>query len=276
MDCASEEAEIRRAVAGLAGIRGLRFRLGQRLLTVDADPSAIEPAMAAIREAGFDPRPVSAEATGAAHADDDGHDHEAGPGQWPGLVAALLLAIGAEAIGYFAPETTAWRAGGLGVASVAIWLAGFDVYKKGVAALRHGRLNINALMTVAVTGAFAIGQWPEAAMVMALYAIAEAIEARAVDRARNAIKGLLSLAPEQASVRRADGSWAELAVATVAVGTTLRVKPGERVPMDGIVCTGRPASTRPRSPARASRSTRRLAIRSSPARSTSQGPSRWR
>ena len=67
-------------------------------------------------------------------------------------------------------------------------------------------------MTVAVTGAFAIGQWPEAAMVMALYAIAEAIEARAVDRARNAIKGLLAMAPEEASVRQADGSWATLAV----------------------------------------------------------------
>ena len=59
---------------------------------------------------------------------------------------------------------------------IAIWLAGFDVYKKGLTALRHGRLNINALMTVAVTGAFLIGQWPEAAMVMALYAAAERIE----------------------------------------------------------------------------------------------------
>ena len=46
------------------------------------------------------------------------------------------------------------------MAAVAIWLAGFDVYKKGPTALRQGRLNINAMMTVAVTGAFAIGQWP--------------------------------------------------------------------------------------------------------------------
>ena len=54
------------------------------------------------------------------------------------------------------------------LAAVAIALAGFSVYGKGLSALRQGRLNINALMTVAVTGAFLIGQWPEAAMVMAL------------------------------------------------------------------------------------------------------------
>jgi Cd2+/Zn2+-exporting ATPase len=119
-----------------------------------------------------------------------------------------------------------------------IWLAGFDVYKKGLTALLRGRLNINALMTVAVTGAFAIGQWPEAAMVMALYAIAEAIEARAVDRARNAIKGLLEMAPEDAAVRQADGTWLTQPVASVALDAVLQVRPGERVPMDGVLTAG--------------------------------------
>jgi Cd2+/Zn2+-exporting ATPase len=83
---------------------------------------------------------------------------------------------------------------------------------------------------------FVIGQWPEAAMVMAV-CIAEAIEARAVDRARNAIQGLLAMAPDQASVLQSDGSWLTVAVAQI-VGSTLRVKPGERVPMDGVVQTG--------------------------------------
>jgi Cd2+/Zn2+-exporting ATPase len=63
-----------------------------------------------------------------------------------------------------------------------------------------------------------IGQWPEAAMVMALYAIAEAIEARAVDRARNAIKGLLEMAPEEAAVRQADGTWLTQPVASGGAG----------------------------------------------------------
>lgn len=238
MDCAAEEAEIRRALDGVSGIRGLRFQLGQRLLTIDADEPSIAPALQAVRKAGFDPQPVAAAGAEAGHSVDDAHDHEGMRGQLPKLAGALLLAIVAEAIGYFAPETMVWRGAGLAVAAVAIWLAGFDVYKKGLTALRHGRLNINALMTVAVTGAFVIGQWPEAAMVMALYAIAEAIEARAVDRARNAIKGLLEMAPEEASVRQADGSWSTVPVASVALGAVVRVRPGERVPMDGAVSVG--------------------------------------
>jgi Cd2+/Zn2+-exporting ATPase len=167
-----------------------------------------------------------------------GHDHDhAETGPWR-LGLALLLAVGAELVGFFAPDTWAWRGAGLAVAAAAIALSGFEVYAKGLVALRHGRLNIDALMTVAVSGAVAIGQWPEAAMVMALYAIAEAIEGRAVDRARNAIQGLLQLAPEVAAQRQADGRWASVPVASVVVGDTLRVRPGERVPMDGVVTEG--------------------------------------
>ncbi|MFT3666751.1 heavy metal translocating P-type ATPase [Piscinibacter sp.] len=169
---------------------------------------------------------------------DHAHDHAGGGAGTPRLAAALLLAIVAELVGHVVPDTLPWRGLGLAVAGAAIWLAGFDVYKAGLAALRRGRLNIAALMTVAVTGAFAIGQWPEAAMVMALYAIAEAIEARAVGRARRAIQGLLAMAPEVASLRRPDGSWASVPVSEVGVGATLRVKPGERVPLDGRVSAG--------------------------------------
>ncbi|MDE2566609.1 MAG: heavy metal translocating P-type ATPase, partial [Burkholderiales bacterium] len=162
----------------------------------------------------------------------------AGAGGLPRLVAALGLAVVAELIGYFQPGTVPWHAAGLAVAGVAIGLAGLDVYKKGLKALRHARLNISALMTVAVTGAFAIGQWPEAAMVMALYAMAEAIEARAVDRARNAVQSLLAMAPEMASVRQPDGRWIEQPVGRVALGAIVRLRPGERVPMDGRVTAG--------------------------------------
>ncbi|RYG21251.1 MAG: HAD family hydrolase, partial [Burkholderiales bacterium] len=124
------------------------------------------------------------------------------------------------------------------VAAVAIWLSGVQTYTKGLSALRHGKLNINALMSVAVTGAFFIGQWPEAAMVMALYAIAELIEAKAADRARNAIKGLIALAPDQSEVRQADQSWKSVPSISVPLDAVVRIRPGERVPLDGIVTEG--------------------------------------
>ncbi|MCZ2407390.1 MAG: cation-translocating P-type ATPase [Burkholderiales bacterium] len=243
MDCASEESEIRHALQGVHGIRALRFQLAQRILGINAaGDDSLHAALEAIRRAGFQPEPL-ADSAPAGHAPaapqahpDPGHGAAThGLGR---MAAALALAVAAELVGFFAPETLPWRAAGMAVAGLAIALAGGGVYRKGLAALRAGRLNINALMTVAVTGAFAIGQWPEAAMVMALYALAEAIEARAVQRARHAIEGLLALAPEQALQRMPDGTWRSVPVAEVGLGALVRVQPGERVPLDGVVRSG--------------------------------------
>lgn len=231
MDCATEEAEIRRALEGIPGLRGISFQLSARTLRIDA-PSTVTPlALDAIRRAGFDPQPVAS-------------THPNGSGGAPAsrdlwrLALALLLAVGAELLAFFAPNAMALKGAGMVLAAAAIWLSGFSVYRKGFSALRHGRLNINALMTVAVTGAFLIGQWPEAAMVMALYAIAELIEARAVDRARNAIRSLLDLTPDSAEVRQPDGAWRAVASKDVALDSIVRVKPGARIPLDGIVIAG--------------------------------------
>ena len=160
------------------------------------------------------------------------------PDDLPRYSAALVLAGGAEALSFFAAPTLWVDALGMALSALAIGLAGLSTYTRGLAALRHLRLNINALMTVAVSGAFLIGQWPEAAMVMALYAIAEHIEGRTVDRARNAIRALLDLAPARAEVKQADGSWAECLATSVTLGAIVRIKPGARVPLDGILVAG--------------------------------------
>jgi Cd2+/Zn2+-exporting ATPase len=237
MDCTVEESEIRRLVEPIAGIRGLHFRLGQRTLRIDGTDAAVPLALAAIRKAGFVPEPLAAAAQTAPASEDALHAHGPGTAHWR-LAAALALAAAAEAISFLAPDLLAWKAAGMAVAAAAIWLAGLETYAKGLSALRHGKLNINALMSVAVTGAFVIGQWPEAAMVMALYAIAELIEARAVDRARNAIQGLVDLAPADAEVAQPDGSWRRVPATEIAVGAIARVKPGERVVLDGVVTQG--------------------------------------
>ena len=252
MDCAAEEGEIRHALAKLPGLRSLSFQLGARTLAIDAPAESIPQALEAIRKAGFKPVPLSGPIgqdnvhDHAGHDHQHGHDHHHGhshggfalPEGLPRYALALALAFGAESISFFAPHTLTFSGIGMTLSAAAIGLAGFSTYVKGLAALRNLRLNINALMTVAVTGAFLIGQWPEAAMVMALYAIAELIEARSVDRARNAIKGLLDMTPEKAEVKQVDGSWVESLVKTVAVGAIVRVKPGARVPLDGVIVAG--------------------------------------
>ena len=230
MDCASEEGEIRHALAGIPGIQGLNFQLSARTLRIDAPAEVLPRALDAIRQAGFDPQPMAPLGQADSHA-------PMSEGLWR-LGGSLLLAVAAELLDFFAPETALYKGAGMALAAAAIWLAGFSTYRKGFTALRQGRLNISALMTVAVTGAFLIGQWPEAAMVMALYTIAELIEARAVDRARNAIKSLLDLTPDTAEVRQPDGEWKMLAAADVALEAIVRVKPGARIPLDGVVMAG--------------------------------------
>jgi Zn2+/Cd2+-exporting ATPase len=237
MDCAAEEAEIRRALSKIETIRSLRFNLGKRELGIDADADSVLQSIEAIRKAGFTPKLVDEET-------DSGKFLEPEKGfwaTWGKLLGSLILAILAEILDFAFTDVQEINNLGMALAGVAIIMAGLDVYVKGLKALTQGRLNINALMTVAVTGAFLIGQWPEAAMVMALYAIAEAIEAKAVDRARNAIKSLMALTPENAEVQQSDGSWKRELVKDIQIDAKVRVKPGERIPLDGIVTAGQSA-----------------------------------
>ena len=165
----------------------------------------------------------------------DPHGHGALPG-WPRIAAALLFAAGAEAAHWAQYDVP-----GMLLAVAAIALAGLGVYRAGLKDLARLRLGIHALMAVAVTGAFLIGQWPEAAMVMALYVAAERIEDGAMERARHAIRSLLDLAPESAEVLQPDGSTVRQNAAQVPLGATLRIAPGARVPLDGTVTRGESA-----------------------------------
>ena len=108
------------------------------------------------------------------------------------------------------------------LALIAIAFSGTSTYRKGWMALKNFNLNINALMSIAVTGALLIGQWPEAAMVMVLFSVAELIEAKSLARARNAIGALLQLSPEKARVQQADGSWREIAAKEVSLASRVR------------------------------------------------------
>ena len=227
MDCPTEEALIRKALGAHPAVGWLRFNLMQRVLTLAHQPQALDDLLALVRGLGLTPEPLDAAP-------------QAAPGPVRrGLPLALagVFAAAAEAV-EFSRGGPDWLIAALAV--VAILLAGLGTYRKGWIAIRHLTLNINALMSIAVTGAMLIGQWPEAAMVMVLFTLAEWIEARSLDRARNAVSGLLALSPPTASVETADG-WAERDAAQVPVGARVRVRPGERVALDGEVESGQSA-----------------------------------
>jgi Cd2+/Zn2+-exporting ATPase len=228
MDCPTEEALLRKKLGGLAGVSGMEFNLMQRVLTVTHQPQAIEPILDAVRSLGFTPEIAS-----GTTAQGEPTPEPAKP-WWP-LALAGVAAAASEAV-HWAGLPTGLAAA---LALVAVLASGITTYKKGWIAIRNANLNINALMSIAVTGALLLGQWPEAAMVMVLFAVAELIEARSLDRARNAIRGLMQLTPERATVLQADGTWQAVDSRSVAIGAQVRVQPGERIALDGTILSGR-------------------------------------
>jgi Cd2+/Zn2+-exporting ATPase len=110
--------------------------------------------------------------------------------------------------------------------------------RKAWSAMRIGALDINVLMIIAAVGAAAIGEWSEAATVVFLFAVAQALEARTLERARSAIRALMDLTPSEALLRDAGGER-HVDVDAIVPGAVIVVRPGEKIPLDGEVLAGR-------------------------------------
>lgn len=237
MDCPVEVAEIQKALTK-RGIEGAECNTESRTLTISGDEATAEAVKAAIESCGYEATRVQAKRAAVAP--------EADPIPWSRYITALVIALlseGMELWSHYATESLPVSESTastitLVFAVIAILLAGLATFRSGLVALRHGNLNMNALMSVAVIGGGLIGAWPEAAMVMVLFQISESIEQLAMNRARNSIRDLMSVAPEKAAVRQPDGRYVEEAVADVLPGAVVRVSPGDRVPLDGKILTG--------------------------------------
>ncbi len=263
MDCPTEEALIRKRLAALPGVVELGFDLTGRRLTVAHTLADEQPLVGALGEIGMiaglvrgqsgaDPAPAPPPGPGMGEGASCGAVAVARPSActscaadptiaapaqpWGRLAVAGVGAIGAEILAWTLGADTAQLVVALALASIGI--AGLPTLRKGWIALKTFTLNIHFLMSLAVLGAVAIGKWPEAAVVIFLFALAEAIEALSLERARDAIRGLLAMAPETASVCGADGEWREVDAAAVQVGQLVRVRPGERIALDGVVTAG--------------------------------------
>ena len=228
MDCPTEQTLIQNKLGKLAGVQQLEFNLINRVLGVTHDLPNTAPIIEAIKAIGMHAEPIE---EGAA---DDSRPLPAKKHWWP-LALSGVGALAAEVI-HFTNAAPNWVVAI--IALISILSGGLGTYKKGWIALKNFNLNINALMSIAVTGAVLIGQWPEAAMVMFLFTVAELIEAKSLDRARNAISGLMQMTPEKVTVQLADGSWVEQEAKSIELGALVRVRPGERIGLDGEVMAG--------------------------------------
>ncbi len=154
------------------------------------------------------------------------------------LIGALLVLPGILFVEIAAVESTLIDL----LSFCALLIAGAPIAAGAWRTLRFSRtINIGVLMTIAAIGAVLIGEVTEAAVVMVLFAIGEALEGYTVGRARSAIQGLGEIAPTQATkLQVVDGRILETVtpVAQLAVGDTIAVRPGERLPMDGLVVEG--------------------------------------
>ncbi|WP_130907504.1 heavy metal translocating P-type ATPase [Pseudomonas sp. Sample_16] len=227
MDCPTEQSLIQNKLGKLTGVQQLEFNLINRVLGVTHNLASTAPIVDAIKALGMHAEPLEQGAEAQAPAPEK-------KSWWP-LGLSGVGALVAEVI-HFTAAAPNWVVAV--IALISILSGGLGTYKKGWIALKNFNLNINALMSIAVTGAILIGQWPEAAMVMFLFTVAELIETKSLDRARNAISGLMQMTPEQATVLQADGTWVTQDVKAIELGARVRVRPGERIALDGEVLAG--------------------------------------
>lgn len=149
------------------------------------------------------------------------------------MITGLLLILA-----FYLDFFTSAQAGLLFSLYLVITLLGaFNIFKKGYKRLFLLQFDMNVLMSIAVTGAFLIGEWREGALVAFLFAVSEWLESYSFDKARNAIRSIMELAPKKATVKR-KGIEQILAVSDIKIGDILVVKPGEKIAMDGIVKKG--------------------------------------
>jgi len=222
--CATEEGIIRRKLESDGEVSALRFDLVSKTVTVShgGDVARI---LKALREIGMPGRIVEG-------------PRRMGPATGSrALAVTTALALALFVVGGILGLVGADEIFATASFFAAILVGGWKIAIKAFHALRNRSLDMNFLMTIAVIGAVALGQFAEAAAVMVLFAFSLLLESMSVHRARRAIEALMKLAPDQARVAGSDGDVMKH-VEAVLPGETVLVRPGERIPLDGLVVSG--------------------------------------
>lgn len=248
MDCADEIAALKREVGPLVGEDKLNFDLLNGRMSIDMTPdTALEAKVEkAVARAGLRAEPwIEGGNSEAAQAEERRRRVQSWLTTAGGVFTALGFAIHAWLGG---GVIAAFEAGEHGAGStplpsmvlytLAVLAAARYVAPKAWLAAKRLRPDMNLLMMVAVAGAIGIGAWFEAATVSFFFALALALEAWSLGRARRAVAALMELAPPTARVKREDGSESDVPAVEVRVGMHIIVRPGDKVPLDGRIAAG--------------------------------------
>ena len=227
MDCADEVRQIEARLSRLPGVSRMQFDLVRRRLVVEGSVAAAE-VQQAISEIGMQARGEGELAKPLRFREKHGRLAAT-------IASGVLLAVGGLLI-----IAGAQRHVLVPVLAASAVAGGWFIAPRGFRAARSGMLDMNFLMTIAAIGAGAIGEWGEGASAMFLFSVAQMLEAYSMDRARNSIRALMDLSPPEATVKR-DGAELTIAVDQVGIGEAILIKPGQRIPLDGIVLLGRSA-----------------------------------
>ena len=228
MDCADESQIITRKLKSTAGISDFKVNLMYEQVEVSYDPArvSVQDLVKSIAE------------TGMKASLERGATREGKPWWVRNRQVVFLLVCGAMIVVAFILKLAGVSKVAVDVFfGLAILVGAYYPAKMGVLALRTLTLNIRLLMVIGAAGAVALGLWEEAALLVLIYSLGDVLEAYAVDRARGAIRALMDLVPKEALVRR-NGDEVTLPTEEVEVDDVVIVRPGEKVPMDGVVEAG--------------------------------------
>jgi Cd2+/Zn2+-exporting ATPase len=240
LDCAEEIAVLTRAVGPIVGgEEHLAFDVLRGKMTVlsSSAPVSVAAVQGAVARTGMEAEPWGEPRRGASFWRRRGRTVSvvaSGLLVTAGLATQAVLAGGVVAA--LAGEVEVPTAGRL-LYLLAVLAGGWFILPKAWHAARSRRPDMNLLMTIAVIGAVAIGEWLEAAAVAFLFGLSHVLEGWSVGRARRAVEALLDLSPPTARVR-GDGGEREVPAAEVTPGSLFVVRPGERIPLDGEVLAG--------------------------------------
>ena len=225
MDCHEEVVILERRLKPLAGLEALSADvIGQRLhVQYDAAKLTTAEMVDAVGQTGM--------RMWLEHEEPRASAPDVQARFWLTVVSGVALMAGLAATSLEQPLAAAlcFVAGAL--------VGGIYPARRAVTALRTRTVDINVLMVIAVAGALALREWLEGSSVVFLFALAQWLEARTLERARQAIRALVDLTPRDAIVKR-DGTEQRVAVETIAIGDVVIVRPGDKVPLDGTVVAG--------------------------------------